>query len=109
MHVCAGREQRWGLRAPEMHAEGTAKGGPCHLQGAVSSLLSPKGVWAFLSNLCVFLVRTGLGGEGSRARGLWELCLKDCLVGVTLAEIPTGILRIECEWKGGLAGLQHGY
>lgn len=86
MHVCAGCEQRWGLRKPEMHAEGIAEGLAiskvlCE-QTAKPRPLSPKGMWASLSNLCVSLVRTGLGGEGSRAQDLWELCLKDCLVGV---------------------------
>lgn len=77
MHVCAGREQRWGLHKPEMHAEGITKGLAIFkvlcVQMAKPSPLSPKGAWAFLSNLCVSLVRTGLAEKGSRAQDLWEL------------------------------------
>lgn len=33
--------------------------------------------------------------------------LKDYLVGVTLSEIPTGIPRIGCEWKGGACSMDN--
>lgn len=69
-------------------------------QPAKPQLLVPRGDLTSLSNLRISVGRMGPGGEGSRALDLWELCLKLCLVSVTLAEIPTGTLRIGCEWKG---------
>lgn len=80
---------------------------PRHGVNSRQSLVScPQKGFGLFCLICVCsLVRPGLHGEGSRAQDLWELCLKGCLVGVTLAEIPTGIPRVGCEWKGGVCSM----
>ena len=78
----------------------------CCVNRRQSLVPCPQKGFGLFCLICVCsLVRPGLRGEGSRAQDLWELCLKDCLVGVTLAEIPTGIPRIGCEWKGGVCSM----